>query len=227
MSVSSSSWGLGRAAVCNCGTPWTFLLLFFLVIRHPTVCLRDYQVCLGDTLLSVDPHLRVLACVNVHLNVSEHVCTHLLQNCLCLCETPVCQCKSVMVFDSTCAHVGLCSRPTLFRSLNLIDLPLNLILCRYALHFCRDRFSREYDCAYAVMYLHAFLRIYLLVHVHAHAQVCLFFSVRVCCLCIRLCVVCWCIYICNIYMYEGESISNQPKLFPVEIHHFFFDVIAL
>ena len=26
--VSSSSLGLGRAAVCDCGTPWTFLLLF-------------------------------------------------------------------------------------------------------------------------------------------------------------------------------------------------------
>ena len=26
LSVSSSSWGLGRAAVCDCGTPWTFLL---------------------------------------------------------------------------------------------------------------------------------------------------------------------------------------------------------
>ena len=26
---------------------------------------------------------------------------------------------------------------------------------------------------------------------------------------------------------EGESISNQPNLFPVEIHLFFFDVIAL
>ena len=23
--VSSSSWGLGRVAVCDCGTPWTFL----------------------------------------------------------------------------------------------------------------------------------------------------------------------------------------------------------
>ena len=29
------------------------------------------------------------------------------------------------------------------------------------------------------------------------------------------------------YTYEGESISNQPNLFPVEIHLFFFDVIAL
>ena len=26
---SSSTWGLGRAAVCDCGTPWTFLLPFF------------------------------------------------------------------------------------------------------------------------------------------------------------------------------------------------------
>ena len=26
--VSSSSWGLGRAAFCDCGTPWTFLLPF-------------------------------------------------------------------------------------------------------------------------------------------------------------------------------------------------------
>ena len=27
--------------------------------------------------------------------------------------------------------------------------------------------------------------------------------------------------------YESESLSNQPNLFPVEIHLFFFDVIAL
>ena len=26
----ASSWGLGRAAVCECGTPWTFLLPFLL-----------------------------------------------------------------------------------------------------------------------------------------------------------------------------------------------------
>ena len=30
LSVSSSSWCQGRAAVYNCGTPWTFLLSFFL-----------------------------------------------------------------------------------------------------------------------------------------------------------------------------------------------------
>ena len=29
LSVSSSSWGLGGAAVCDCGTPWTLLLPFF------------------------------------------------------------------------------------------------------------------------------------------------------------------------------------------------------
>ena len=28
-----SSWGLGRAAVCDCGTPWTFLLPFFFILR--------------------------------------------------------------------------------------------------------------------------------------------------------------------------------------------------
>ena len=29
MSVSFSSWCLGRATIYDCGTPWTFLLLFF------------------------------------------------------------------------------------------------------------------------------------------------------------------------------------------------------
>ena len=29
LSISSSSWCLGNAAVCDCGTPWTFLLPFF------------------------------------------------------------------------------------------------------------------------------------------------------------------------------------------------------
>ena len=28
-------------------------------------------------------------------------------------------------------------------------------------------------------------------------------------------------------VYKGESTSNQPNLFPVEIHLFFFDVVAL
>ena len=32
LSVSSSSWCLGKAAVCNCGTPWTFLLPFLETI---------------------------------------------------------------------------------------------------------------------------------------------------------------------------------------------------
>ena len=30
LSVSSSSWCLGRAAVCDCGTPWNFLLPFLI-----------------------------------------------------------------------------------------------------------------------------------------------------------------------------------------------------
>ena len=36
LSVSSSSWCLGRAAVCDCGTPWTFLLPFSPTILHST-----------------------------------------------------------------------------------------------------------------------------------------------------------------------------------------------
>ena len=34
LSVFSSSWGLGRAAICDCGTPRTFLLSFFYIIYH-------------------------------------------------------------------------------------------------------------------------------------------------------------------------------------------------
>ena len=51
LSVSSSSWCLGRAAVCNCGTPWTFLLLpsFFSKIDFPIgklLAIFDLQVSL-------------------------------------------------------------------------------------------------------------------------------------------------------------------------------------
>ena len=42
LSVSSSSLGLGRAAVCDCGTPWTFLLPFFLF--YEAICFMSYLV---------------------------------------------------------------------------------------------------------------------------------------------------------------------------------------
>ena len=35
LSVFSSSWGLGGAAVCDCGTPWTFLLPCFVIVALP------------------------------------------------------------------------------------------------------------------------------------------------------------------------------------------------
>ena len=35
LSVSSSSLDLGRAAVCDCGTPWTFLLPLIVDILCP------------------------------------------------------------------------------------------------------------------------------------------------------------------------------------------------
>ena len=34
-----SSWCLGRAAVCDCGTPWTFLLPFFVSVRRIYLCI--------------------------------------------------------------------------------------------------------------------------------------------------------------------------------------------
>ena len=33
LSVSSSSWCLRRAAVCDCGVPWTFLLPFYVNLK--------------------------------------------------------------------------------------------------------------------------------------------------------------------------------------------------
>ena len=40
------SWGLGRAAVCDCGTPWTFLLPYFhtgiFVYFHWNYSILDY-----------------------------------------------------------------------------------------------------------------------------------------------------------------------------------------
>ena len=32
--VCASSWCLGRAAVCDCGTPWTFLTFFWIVMHQ-------------------------------------------------------------------------------------------------------------------------------------------------------------------------------------------------
>ena len=43
LSVSSSSWGLGRAAVCDCGTSWTFLLPCFCFL----VSTRQFVLCLA------------------------------------------------------------------------------------------------------------------------------------------------------------------------------------
>ena len=43
------TWGLGRAAVCDCGTPWTFLLPFFCIPR--LLCL-----CRVETLESLPVH---------------------------------------------------------------------------------------------------------------------------------------------------------------------------
>ena len=41
LSVSSSSWCLGRAAVCDCDTPWTFLLPFFPALQIIPMAVRE------------------------------------------------------------------------------------------------------------------------------------------------------------------------------------------
>ena len=44
--VSSASWCLRRAAVCGCGTPWTFLLPFFPAIsRFFCTDIVEFQLC--------------------------------------------------------------------------------------------------------------------------------------------------------------------------------------
>ena len=39
----SSSWGLGRAAVCDCGTPWTFLLPVFFFFFFLSCAVSVYK----------------------------------------------------------------------------------------------------------------------------------------------------------------------------------------
>ena len=65
-SVSSSSWCLGRAAVCDYGTPWAFLLPFFPLILYQTVrsFLQQFQynqlvtmVCLRLNFIFIKPIL--------------------------------------------------------------------------------------------------------------------------------------------------------------------------
>ena len=42
MPVFSSFWGLERAAVCDCGTPWTFLLPFLFCLVPSQI---DFYTC--------------------------------------------------------------------------------------------------------------------------------------------------------------------------------------
>ena len=57
LSVSSFSWCLGRAAVCDCGTPWTFLLLFLPCKKKTTESHLSYLSCkmAGDLLSLSSP----------------------------------------------------------------------------------------------------------------------------------------------------------------------------
>ena len=45
LSVSSFSWCLGRTAVCYCGTPWTFLLPFFMEVHLLVAAILVFSFC--------------------------------------------------------------------------------------------------------------------------------------------------------------------------------------
>ena len=45
--VSSSFWGLGRAAVCDCGTPWTSLTFVFTLCCYVVYSTRRFVVYLS------------------------------------------------------------------------------------------------------------------------------------------------------------------------------------
>ena len=70
LSVSSSFWCLGRAAVCNCGTRLTFLLAFFLVSLDSLWCFIYFLLivwCLGSLCFVIIAfsryrHLHFLSC---------------------------------------------------------------------------------------------------------------------------------------------------------------------
>ena len=47
ISISSSSWFLGRAAVCDCSTPWTFLLPLFSLCCFVVYSTRRFVLSLA------------------------------------------------------------------------------------------------------------------------------------------------------------------------------------
>ena len=84
MSVSSSSWGLGRATVCDCGTPWTFLLPFFLWQTVPyqtsrvshTLMANSNSVLSPYEILPIDQENKYLRKLSYFIMKLYVVCTH-------------------------------------------------------------------------------------------------------------------------------------------------------
>ena len=62
LSVSSSSWGLGRAAVCDCGTPWTFLLPFSVDV-----------LLFGKSTVSYENNIKNFEAVHNYIKQSKHL----------------------------------------------------------------------------------------------------------------------------------------------------------
>ena len=78
MSVSSSSWGLGRAAVCDCGTPWTFLLPFLKIITDS----RIRSVISKGPKYRFPAHIDFNKCRETLASALNDYCTHVESNAL-------------------------------------------------------------------------------------------------------------------------------------------------
>ena len=75
LSVSSSSWCLGKAAVCDCGTPWTFLLPFLQYV-YLAACMVVTELIMVDKLCLP---LKRLSCwvYILHDNILKYVFLYL------------------------------------------------------------------------------------------------------------------------------------------------------
>ena len=62
LSVSSSSLCLGRAAVCDCGTPWTFLLPFVFFLIHYCILYIVLSIVRLSTVLYLCMYITLTNC---------------------------------------------------------------------------------------------------------------------------------------------------------------------
>ena len=82
LSVSSSSWCLGRAAVCDCGTPWTFLSSLFIKVVTLKIRSRSPKSnhftplswwCISVSLVKFQPLLKEIVCTQTFFCIKKKI----------------------------------------------------------------------------------------------------------------------------------------------------------